>query len=60
MSAYAVVSSLIFALVAVAHAIRLANQWAVQVGPYSVPMSVSWIGLVIAAPISVWGFTQLQ
>jgi hypothetical protein len=59
MSSYAVVSAMIFAVVAVGHAIRLVNRWAVQVGPYSVPMSVSWIGLVIAALISVWGFTQL-
>jgi hypothetical protein len=56
---YAVVSALIFAIVAVAHAIRLVNRWAVQLGPYSVPVSVSWIGLVIAALISVWGFAQL-
>ena len=59
MSSYEIVSALIFAVVAIGHAIRLANQWAVQLGPYSVPMSVSWIGLVIAALISVWGFSQL-
>jgi hypothetical protein len=46
---YALVSALIFAVVAAAHLLRLVNRWAVQVGPYSVPMSVSWIGLVIAA-----------
>jgi len=56
---YAVVSALIFAVVAVAHAIRLVNRWAIQVGPFLVPMSVSWIGLVIAALISIWGFAQL-
>ena len=55
---YAVVSALIFAIVAVAHAIRLVNRWTVQVGAFAVPMSVSWIGLVIAALISAWGFAQ--
>jgi len=55
---YAVVSALIFAIVAVAHAIRLVNRWTVQVGTFAVPMSVSWIGLVIAALISAWGFAQ--
>jgi hypothetical protein len=55
---YALVLALIFAVVAAAHLLRLVNRWAVQVGPYSVPMSVSWIGLVIAALISVWGFSQ--
>ena len=55
---YAVVSALIFAIVAVAHAIRLVNRWTVQVGTFAVPMSVSWIGLVIAALSSAWGFAQ--
>jgi hypothetical protein len=56
---YAAVSTLIFAVV-VGHAVRLVNRWAVHVGPFSVPMSVSWLGLVIAALISVWGFTQIS
>jgi hypothetical protein len=55
---YALVSSLIFAAVAAAHLLRLLNRWTVQVGPYSVPMSVSWIGLVIATLITAWGFAQ--
>ena len=56
---YALVSSLIFAAVAAAHPLRLLNRWVVQVGPYSVPMSVSWVGLVIATLIGAWGFAQL-
>ena len=56
---YALVSPLIFAAVAAAHLLRLLNRWAVQVGSYSVPMSVSWVGLVIAALIGAWGFAQL-
>jgi hypothetical protein len=59
MSTYVVISALIFAVVAIGHAIRLVNRWTVQLGPYSVPMSVSWAGLVVAALISVWGFAQL-
>jgi hypothetical protein len=31
----------------------------VQLGPYSVPMSVSWAGLVISALLSIWGFMQV-
>jgi hypothetical protein len=59
MTYYAVVSALIFAVVAVGHVIRILNRWAMHVGTFSVPMSVSWIGLVISALISVWGFAQL-
>ena len=40
-NAYATISALIFALVAIAHLVRLVKQWAVQIGPASIPMSVS-------------------
>ena len=55
---YAAVSALIFAVVALAHLGRL-KQWTVQIGSLAVPMSVSWIGLVVAALLSIWGFLQL-
>ena len=56
---YAAVSALIFAVVAIVHLIRILRGWAVHIGPYSVPMSLSWVGLVIAALLAIWGFTQL-
>jgi hypothetical protein len=56
---YAAVSALIFAAVAIGHLIRLIRSWAVHIGPYSVPMSLSWIGLAVAAVLAIWGFTQL-
>jgi hypothetical protein len=57
-NSYATISALIFALVAIAHLVRLVKQWAVQIGSTSVPMSVSWIGLIIAALLAIWGFYQ--
>jgi hypothetical protein len=48
-NSYAVVSALIFALVAVGHVVRLANRWTVAVGPYNVSMNVSWAALVVSA-----------
>jgi hypothetical protein len=56
---YAAISALIFAVVAIGHLIRLLKRWTVQIGPFSVPGSVSWVGLIIAALISIWGFMQL-
>ena len=56
---YAAVSALIFAVVAIAHLIRILRGWTVHIGPYSVPMSLSWVGLVIAALLAIWGFMQL-
>ena len=58
-NSYAAASALIFAVVALAHLARLINRWTVQIGPYKVPMNVSWAGLVVAALIAVWGFMQL-
>ena len=55
---YAAVSALIFVVVALGHLLRILKHWTVQIGPFAVPMSVSWIGLVIAALLSIWGFTQ--
>jgi hypothetical protein len=35
---YAVVSAVIFALVAIAHLVRIINGWTVELGPYNVSM----------------------
>jgi hypothetical protein len=56
---YAAISALIFALVALGHLLRIVKRWTVQIGPLAVPMSVSWIGLLITALLSIWGFMQL-
>jgi hypothetical protein len=58
-SYYAAISALIFAVVALVHLLRILKQWTVQIGSLSVSMSVSWLGLVIAALLSIWGFMQL-
>jgi hypothetical protein len=56
---YAAVSALIFAIVALAHVVRIVKRWAVQIGPFSVSISVSWAGFIVAALIAIWGFMQL-
>ena len=58
-NSYAAVSALAFAVVAVGHLLRISKQWRVQIGALAVPVSVSWVGLVIAAVLSIWGFMQL-
>jgi len=58
-NSYAAVSALIFAVVAIMHVVRLVNRWTVVIGPYNVSMNVSWVGLVVAALIAIWGFVQL-
>ena len=56
---YTLVSTLIFALAALVHVVRLIKGWAVQIGPHSISMFVSWVGLVVATLIAIWGFMQL-
>lgn len=58
--AYAGISTLIFALVAVIHVIRLVQGWHVQVGSSDVPMSVSWVGLVVSGALAIWGGILLR
>ena len=57
---YYAVSALIFALVAFGHLARLFKRWQVRIGSLSIPMSVSWIGLVVAALMAIWGFDLLS
>ena len=57
---YVAISALIFVLVALAHVARLVQQWPVSLGPISIPMSASWIGLVVAVALAIWGGTLLR
>jgi hypothetical protein len=57
---YVLLSASIFAVVALVHLIRLSQGWTVQLGPYAIPPGASWIGLVLAAALSWWGFASLR
>jgi len=59
-TSYAIVSALIFALVAIMHVVRLVNRWTVQIGPYNVSMNVSWVALVVAALLAIWGLYAIR
>jgi hypothetical protein len=48
------VASILFALFAIGHLLRLINQIPVQVGSHQIPMGVSWVALVIAAVLCIW------
>jgi len=57
---YAILTALLFTFVAIMHAWRIYNRWTVQIGPHSISMNVSWIGLVVAALLAIWGFAHLR
>lgn len=53
---YCVVSGTLFALVALAHLLRIVYGMSVQIDDYVVPMLVSWIALIIPGALAVWAF----
>ncbi|MBT2144003.1 MULTISPECIES: hypothetical protein [unclassified Rhodanobacter] len=53
---YALVSGVVFGVVAVVQALRLFNRWLVQVGPFAVPVWFSWIALLLAGGLCIWAF----
>ncbi len=53
---YGLISGMIFAVVALMHFLRIMNQWTVVLGPWTVPLWASWVGLAASGLLSVWGF----
>jgi uncharacterized membrane protein YecN with MAPEG domain len=60
MSTYIAITILIFLIFAIAHAWRLAQGWQVQIGPHNISMSLSWIALVVAIALVIWGAMLLN
>ena len=56
---YALITALIFGIFAILHGWRIYQGWTVQLGPHSISMTVSWVALVVAALLAIWGFSQL-
>lgn len=60
MKPYIITSSVIFALVALLHLVRLFEQWDVTIGGWKAPIWVSVVGLLVAGFLSVAGFRVFQ
>ncbi len=52
---YGYVASVIFAVVGAAHLWRIVAGWPVVIGAQSVPISVSWVAIVVAGMLSWQG-----
>jgi hypothetical protein len=57
---YEVVSGGVFAVVAVAHAWRAVQGWAIHVDAWSVPIWASWVAALAAALLSLWAFRRVR
>ena len=53
---FALVTAVLFFLIALLHAVRLLRGWQVTIGGAVVPFWISWIGLAIAVYLANQGF----
>jgi len=53
--AFATIAAVIFALFALLHLLRLVMGWSIVIDSWTVPMWVSWVGLVVAGGLSYYG-----
>ena len=56
---YLTISATAFAVVAVAHVVRALEQWTIVIGPWQVPIAMSWVGAIATAGHSGWAFSLL-
>jgi hypothetical protein len=57
---YLVISASVFAVVAIAHVTRAIEQWPITVGPWSIPVELSWLAAVAAGALSLWSILLLR
>jgi hypothetical protein len=53
---FSIVTGVIFAAVALFHLVRIFMGGTVDIGDWSVPMWLSWIGLMVAGGLAFFGF----
>ena len=58
--AYLIVSTVIFAFVALMHLIRFVLGWSVVLGMTTIPLWVSVLAVLVSAAIAIWGLTLLR
>lgn len=53
---FARLAAIVFGLIALAHAARLALRTPVQIGDRTIPLAVSWIGLLVTGALALIGW----
>jgi uncharacterized membrane protein YecN with MAPEG domain len=48
------VASILFAIFAIGHLVRLIKNVQVTVGTHTIPMGLSWVALIVAAILCIW------
>jgi hypothetical protein len=53
---FSMLAGIIFTLVALFHLVRIYMDWSVMIADWSVPKWVSWVGLIVAGGLAIFGF----
>ena len=53
---FCMLAGIIFTLVALFHLVRIYMDWPVMIADWSVPKWVSWLGLIVAGGLAIFGF----
>jgi hypothetical protein len=54
---FALLTGIIFALVALLHLLRIYMGWSAVIGGWTLPMWVSWLALVVAGGLAYFGIS---
>ena len=54
---FTIVAGALFAVVALLHVLRIFMGWPAVIGGWTMPMWVSWIGVVVAGGLSYFGLS---
>jgi hypothetical protein len=57
---YLAISASVFAVVAVAHLVRAIEGWPITIGPWDVPVDVSWLGAIATGALCAWAILLLR
>ena len=60
MKPFTAIAAVIFAMIALLHAYRLATHFQVIVGSHTIAQTVSWIGLIVAGVLSYGLFREAR
>ena len=57
---YLVISATVFAVVGIAHLVRAIERWPITVGPWNVPVDLSWLAAIATGALSLWAILLLR
>jgi hypothetical protein len=57
---YCLATATVFSVVGLVHLLRIILGWEAAIGGWTVPMWVSWLGLIVSAVFAYSGFTHAR